>query len=86
MAMKIKSEPVKALPIVQKAKIQQERYLPIIFDPSTPKPFILASAAGGVDMEESACLAPVAPVLGPANRPEGAETITLLWKETVKQP
>lgn len=55
---KIKGEPVKSLLIEEKADIQQEFYLSVSTDRSTKKPIIMASAEGGVEIENLAVTDP----------------------------
>jgi succinyl-CoA synthetase beta subunit len=54
----IKGLPVKKLLVEEAANIEQEFYLAITVDRTAQKPIIIASAAGGVDIEEVAANTP----------------------------
>jgi succinyl-CoA synthetase beta subunit len=56
--MSIKSMPVEKVLIAQAIPVAKEYYLSITVDRSTQKPVLLASAAGGVDIEEVARTTP----------------------------
>jgi succinyl-CoA synthetase beta subunit len=58
LGMEIKGLPVRKILVDEAVSIQQEIYLAIINDRSANCPVIVASAAGGVDIEEVAQLSP----------------------------
>jgi succinyl-CoA synthetase beta subunit len=57
-AMRIKDEPVRAVLAEEKAEIVQEFYLSITLQGGTAKPLLIASPAGGVDIEQVAAQTP----------------------------
>lgn len=58
LGMEIKGLPVRKVLVDEAASIDQEIYLGITNDRAAKKPVIMASAAGGVDIEEVAATAP----------------------------
>ncbi len=58
LAMEIKGLPVRKVLVDEASNIQQEIYLGITNDRAAKKPVIMASAAGGVDIEEVAATHP----------------------------
>ena len=54
LAMSIKGYPVKRVLVTEALKIENEYYLGITIDRRAKKPALIASAAGGVDIEELA--------------------------------
>lgn len=54
LGMKIKGETVNKVLVEEKINIQSEFYLSVIMDRSAKKPLIMASAEGGMDIEEVA--------------------------------
>jgi len=58
LAMEIKGLPVRKVLVDEAAGIEQEIYLGITNDRAAKKPVIMASAAGGVDIEEVAATTP----------------------------
>ncbi|NLG87536.1 MAG: succinate--CoA ligase subunit beta [Firmicutes bacterium] len=70
--MRIKGEPVRAVLAEEKAKINQEFYLSITLQGSKARPLIIASPAGGMDIEQVAAKTPekiikipIDPLIGP---------------------
>lgn len=57
-SQELKGEPVRAVLVEEKADILQEYYLSITFKGSTATPLIVASAAGGVEIENVAAETP----------------------------
>lgn len=57
-SQELKGEPVRAVLVEEKAEILQEYYLSITFKGSTATPLIVASAAGGVEIENVAAQTP----------------------------
>ncbi len=58
LAMEIKGLPVRKVLVDPAAQIEQEIYLAITNDRAARRPVVMASAAGGVDIEEAARLTP----------------------------
>ena len=70
--MKIKDEPVRAVLAEEKAEIAQEYYLSIVLQGGTARPLLIASPAGGMDIEQVAAQTPekitripIDPLIGP---------------------
>ncbi len=70
--MKIKDEPVRAVLAEEKAEINQEFYLAITLQGGNARPLVIASSAGGMDIEQVAAQTPkkiiripIDPLIGP---------------------
>jgi len=58
LGMEIKGLPVKRVLVAEQLDIEHEHYLGIVLDRARKRPVVMASAAGGIDIEEVARTAP----------------------------